>query len=261
MNAEAFAAIAVRLTSGERAQNGIGTLGERTLHAALKEYYEPLESCREVRLGRYVADICRIETAPGGVGDGSIVEIQTRGFFALRKKLEAFLPGHVVTVVYPIARVKWLSWIDEDTGEVSARRRSPKVWQPASILPELYRIEGLLEHPNLRLCIPCLELEEYRRLNGWSRDRKRGSWRHERIPVALLGEVHVGGAGEYGRLIPTGLADGFTSKEFAKAAGLSPKAAQTALHVLCHVGAVARTGKRGRSFVYAARSPGEQAHT
>ena len=42
--------------SGEAVRQGIGTLGEKTLHSAVKYYFQPDPSQREVRLGRYVAD-------------------------------------------------------------------------------------------------------------------------------------------------------------------------------------------------------------
>lgn len=250
MNAERFSEVAANTVRTNRGTAGIGTLGERTLHAALKAYYEPNEACHEVRIGRYVADICRAESVGGGIGDGSIVEIQTRGFSAMRKKLAVFLEEHEVTVVYPVAQRKWICWIDEQTGEVSKRRRSPKTGQPYAIFLELYRIKELLLHPHLHLCIPLLELEEYRRLNGWSHDKKRGSERHERIPIALLGEVRIDSAAEYGRLIPETLTGTFTSKDFAKASGLSLHAAQTAVHVLHYVGAVIRIGKKGNGWIY-----------
>ena len=38
-----------------RGQNGIGTLGEKTLHAALKAYYEPDAESHEIKIGRYIA--------------------------------------------------------------------------------------------------------------------------------------------------------------------------------------------------------------
>lgn len=78
-------------------QNGIGTLGEKTLHAALKAYYEPDAESHEIKIGRYIADI---------VGENGIIEIQTRSFDKLRKKLEAFLSVAHVSVVYPVAAVK-----------------------------------------------------------------------------------------------------------------------------------------------------------
>ena len=49
-----------------RGQNGIGTLGEKTLHAALKAYYEPDAESHEIKIGRYIADI---------VGENGIIEI------------------------------------------------------------------------------------------------------------------------------------------------------------------------------------------
>ena len=98
-------------------RGGIGCLGEKILHVVLKQYLEPDPSFHEVKIGRYVADIA---------GDSGVVEIQTRNFSALKKKLAAFLPHYPVTVVTPIPQIKWLSWIEEQTGEVTKKRKSPK---------------------------------------------------------------------------------------------------------------------------------------
>ena len=108
---------ACRLITQDRARSGIGTLGEKTLHAVIKHYLEPDERCHEIRVGGYIADICR---------EGEICEIQTRQLYRLKKKLEAFLLERSVTVVYPIASGKRLIWIDEETGETTRPRRSPK---------------------------------------------------------------------------------------------------------------------------------------
>lgn len=83
----------------EKGMGGIGTLGERTLHMVLKRYFEPDESLHEIRVGGFVADIVR----PNG-----IIEIQTRDFSKLRRKLAAFLELGPVTVVYP---VPWAGWL------------------------------------------------------------------------------------------------------------------------------------------------------
>lgn len=72
---------------------GIGTLSEKALHAALKSYYEPDFESREVKVGGFVADI---------VGENGIIEIQTRGFDRLSRKLDVFLEAARVTVVYPV---------------------------------------------------------------------------------------------------------------------------------------------------------------
>jgi hypothetical protein len=225
-----------RLSSG-----GIGTLGEKTLHSVLKNFFMPDETCHEIKIGRYVADIA---------ADNGIIEVQTRQFSALRQKLAFFLEQSDVTVVYPVARTKWLLWIDETTGEVTKKRRSPKVGQPYEIFYELYQIRSLLAHPRLRLCIVLLELEEYRTLNGWSKDKKKGSTRYDRIPVGIAGELHIDSVADYITLIPESLENTFTVKDFKAASGLSLYASGLALNVLHTVGAVVRTGKKGNAFVY-----------
>lgn len=224
-------------------ENGIGTLKEKTLHAVLKKYFEPHCDNHEIKLGRYVADI---------VCEDGIIEIQTRSFDKLRNKLARFLEVTRVTVVYPVARTKWVMWIDEATGETTNKRKSPKKGTPRDIFFELYKIKSLLTHENLRLCIVMLDVEEYRRLNGWSDNKKRGSTRYERIPTELVDEIYVDHICEYRKLMPDNLPPKFTAKDFKKAAGLTISRAQTALNVLNFVGAVERVGKSGNAYIYIA---------
>ena len=165
-----------RVIHTEHTENGIGTLSEKTVHSVLKNYLEPDTSFHEIRTGRYVADI----RTPDG-----IYEIQTRQFTKLRNKLEAFLPEYSVTIVYPIPHIKYLRWIDEQTGEISPARKSPKKGVFQSVFYELYKIKPYLTHPNLHLLLMLIDLEEYRFLNGYSKDRKKGSTRSDRIPTAL----------------------------------------------------------------------------
>lgn len=229
------------ITGGRGAHAGIGTLGEKTLHAVLKAAFAPDESKQEVKIGRFYADIA----------DGDrIIEIQTRNFNALRGKLSFFLEKYTVTVVYPIAKVKWLIWTDPETGEASKPRKSPKTGRAGEVFFELYKIKPLLTHPNFRLCLVLLELTEYRNLDGWSHDRKKGSSRLERIPERLIEMISIERKEAYIKLIPQGLPEHFTAKEFGKAGGLSPRCAQLALNVLRAVGTVRQTGKRGNAFVY-----------
>ena len=209
--------------SGEGAPQGIGTLEEKALHRAVKYYFQPDSQQREVPVPPYVADA----VTPEG-----ILEVQTRSFQRLRPKLQAFLSQGPVTVVYPVPAKKTVAWLTEE------------------VLPELYQLGELLFHPNLRLCVLLLEVEEYRLLNGWSRDKKRGSTRFDRLPVSLLGEVWVRSPQEYGKLLPPGLPVPFTSRELGKAVGLSPKKATLAAHVLRKLGAISQQGKRGNAFLY-----------
>ena len=226
--------------SGKAVRQGIGTLGEKTLHSAVKYYFQPDPSQREVRLGRYVADAL---TSQG------VIEVQTRAFDRLRPKLCAFLGQGPVTLVYPVPAKKTVAWISE-TGEITPPRKSPLKPGAGYVLPELYKLGELLSHPSLRLCVLLLEVEEYRLLNGWSRDKKRGSTRFDRLPVSLLGEVWVRSPKEYDRLLPEGLPALFTSRELGKAVGLSPKRSTLAAKVLREMGAIFQEGKRGNAFLY-----------
>lgn len=246
MDRQAFLSACDAVISRDRERAGIGTLGEKTLHSVLKYYFEPHSDSREVRLGRYVADI---------VGEDGIIEIQTQGFHLLRKKLEAFLDCARVTVVYPIPKVKWLCWIETGTGEITKRRRSPKAGSVWDAFYELYKIRPLLTHPNLRICLMLLELTEYRYLDGWSEDRKKGSTRCDRIPSDLLEQVCIESPEDYRALLPVSLPTPFTSKDFSKAAGISPRRTQWALSVLLHVGAVRRVGRSGRLYLYERAEP------
>lgn len=118
------------------------------------------------------------------------------------------------------------------------------------MLPELSKIKPWLGHENLRLCLVFLEVEEYRLQNGWGNNGKRGSTRYERLPLALLGELWVRSLSDYQQLLPAGLPEEFTAKEFAKAGKLSPKKASFALGTLREAGTIQQVGKRGRAFLY-----------
>lgn len=240
MNTTRFLQACREVMDADKKQGGIGTLGEKTLHAVLKLYFEPDEAKHEIAVGRYVADVCN---------EHGFTEIQTRQFYRLREKLDFFLNQAPVTVVYPVPALKWLSWID-DTGEVSPKRKSPKQAKACEILPELYKIKPLLSRENLRFCIVMLEVEDYRLKNGWSNDGKRGSTRFERIPVALLDEIWLNDCKDYCKLVPDSLPETFTVKEFAKAAKLSPSKAASAVNVLFSVGALKRIDKIKNAYVY-----------
>lgn len=220
---------------------GIGTLKEKSIHAILKNFYAPYTIHQEIRIGGYVADIA--------LGD-EIIEIQTRNFNTMRKKLEAFLPEHEVTIVYPIAHTKWLSWINEETGEVTKKRKSPKTGTIYQIIPELYRIKPFLSHPHLHFIMPLMAVEEYRLLNGWSHDKKRGSTRHDGMPTALIDEVYITKLVDYGIFLPQDLPKQFTTKDLQSIAKIPQRYAGTCLNLLYHLGLVERIGKKGNAYIY-----------
>ncbi len=241
MSAILFEEARNKIIGKNRDRIGIGTLQEKTVHAVLKHYYAPDEEEHEIPIQGYVADIYR---------DGQIIEIQNGNFYKMRSKLETFLRDYEVTVVYPIPHIKWLIWIDEESGELSPRRKSPVTGNAYKAFAELYRIKNYLKHENLHFRFPLVDMEEYRLLNGWSKDRKKGSCRYDRIPVALFDEVVIERREDYLQFLPIELPEEFTSKDLAKVAKIPAKVAGQTLHILTYLQVTQQIGKRERLFVY-----------
>ncbi len=234
MDKQLFQQVCDEVIGQRQGMNGIGTLSEKTVHSVLKSYYSPNNINHEIKVGGFVADICT---------GNEIIEIQTRNFDKLRRKLHTFLAFAPVTIVYPINNIKWIRWVNPQTGEISPPRKSPKAGIPYSIFPELYKIKNFLLDPNLNLKIVLMNLEAYRFLDFWCQDKKKGSTRCDRIPTELISETMISNLEDYHLLIPDILGEEFTSKDFKKSSGLSLSSAQTALNILHYVGAVDRVGK------------------
>ena len=237
----AFETAKRKIIGVDRQRFGIGTLSEKTVHAILKNYYEPDEDRHEIPIQNYVADI---------YAEGEIIEIQTRQFDKMRGKLGAFLPLYPVTIVYPIPHEKWIIWIDEESGTLSKRRKSPLKGNPYVSFPELYKIKMFLKDPNLRFRLVFLDMEEYKLLNGWSKDRKKGASRYDRIPTELVREMEITCPQDFLQFVPLELEGTFTSRDFAKAAHISLPLAQTTLNILYHMETVDRVGKKGHLYLY-----------
>jgi hypothetical protein len=229
------ARMAVLGYDGER--GGIGTLGEKALHAILKHYLDGDTSHHEQKFGGFYADVRN---------DEGFFEIQTRSFERLSRKLDVFLAESTTTVVYPIARHRRLSWIDPKTRELSPKRRSPKVGKLADVARELYRIRQYLSHPNFRLRVILLDCDEYKK-------RTRGGHsaeRCERIPYALFDDLSFSSPADYAAFLPEDLAKTFTSADLAKALRIPRDTAGTLLLLLNDLGAVRRIGRQGRAYLY-----------
>ena len=251
-----FSLICREIASQELCGEGIGTYSEKRLHKTLKRFFCDDPLCHEVRIkndgsvggigesgkGGYIADIFK---------DGKIIEIQTGSFYSLKNKIAFYLEktDFDITVVYPVAAVKYMSWIDTESGDVTSRRRSPKKGSASDILPELYWLSDMLSNDRLSFCIVLMEIEEYRMLDGWSHDKKRGSNRFERIPVELVDTVCLNGK-EISTLMPQSLPDEFTRNEFSSALRLKGRRLYNAIKVLEAMDAIEKGEKRARSYVY-----------
>lgn len=221
--------------------NGIGTLSEKTIHAVLKSYYALLPEYEEVKCCGFVADVCC---------GFEIKEIQTRQFYKCKRKLDAFLPGYDVTMVYPLAAKKWLRWIDPDTGETSKPRKSTAKHTPYLIFPELYSIREYLHNPHLHFLITALEVEEYKFLDGYGPAKKIRATRSDGLPIKILREYRLDEPRDFMMFLPIELPDEFTSLELSKCAKINRRLAQITLNVLKGLELIEPIGKKRNSILY-----------
>ncbi len=242
MQEEVFHQAKGRIIGRERTREGIGTLSEKTVHAVLKNYIEPNPENQEIPLCGYVADI---------VNGFGVIEIQTRSFERMRKKLEAFLAEMPVTVVYPISQTTWITSMDVETGEISGRRKSPKKGRIYDIFSELYKIRPLLSSENLRFHLVLMETEEYRTQAADQRRAKRGRMdKLDKVPLHILEEISIERREDYRMFLPESLPEVFLSSDLAKAAKITRELASVTLLILTDLQIVERVGKRGHSYEY-----------
>ncbi len=195
-----------RVIGIDRQRLQIGTLSEKTVHAVVKNYYEPDEDHQEIPIEGKCADIY--------TEDEKIIEIQTGSFSRLKSKLPVFLPEYDVTVVLPVPDRRRIIWIDPETGEESSVGTYRSALAPWPAFRELYPIREYLSHPHMHVRILLMNMTEYRLLSGRSKDRKHfGAVRHDRIPEELTGEIILDEPRDYMLFIPEELTDPVRIKE------------------------------------------------
>ena len=224
---------------------GFGTLQEKRLHAVVKKYLCENTDYHEVgvRDSRFLADV--------RVGN-EIYEVQTGDFYPLKAKIAYYLEHTdcTVTVVHPLAVNRTVCWIDPRDGSVSAPRKISYHSRPEELLPELYPLLQFLPDPRLSFRLLLLSVEDYRMLDGWSRDRKRGSCRYERIPVDLLDDLSFRSPDDYRRFLPPSLPSPFKVSDFSRATHLRGRDPYSAVRVLAALGLLRQTDPIGRAMAF-----------
>ncbi|MDO5602031.1 MAG: hypothetical protein Q4G07_04610 [Oscillospiraceae bacterium] len=240
LDAEAFAALCGAFAGAARPRASIGQLGEKTLHAVCKSYFEPDTAKQEVPVGRFVADCF----------DGAhITEVQTRSFYPLQKKLAFFLQSYPVTVVKPVIRQRTVFWADPATGVFSQGRKSPKKGRFSDILEDLFWLDGLFPHEGLTVTVLLTDVHDLRLRDGFGPAGKSHATRQDILPVSLCESVTLRTPAQAAALLPP-LPRPFTLKELQKAACMTPRMAAHAVKFLIRHGLVQKTGKRGNAFLY-----------
>ena len=219
----------------------IGTLREKPLHASLKKWCAEDGDQFEVKIDRYVIDVVR---------DDLLIEIQTRGFSSMKKKLVQLLDlGHSVRVVHPIAVTKTIVRLGDD-GEILGRRKSPKRGAVLDIFAELVSFPDLIAHPGLEIQIVLTIEDEYRKHDPTKAWRRKGWVVQERRLVEVIGVVDVKTPADLLALLPSDLPTAFTTADIATAARCPRRVAQQVAYCLRHMGAIEIAGKQGNAIEY-----------
>jgi hypothetical protein len=161
----------------------------------------------EVPVDGYRIDVVR--------GD-ELIEIQTKRFSSIKRKVCALIATHPVRLVHPIPQEKWIVQIAAD-GTLMHRKKSPRRGCIEHIFDELISFPELMAHPNLSLEVVLTREEEV-----WC-DDGRGSWRRkgrsvrDRRLLEVLEHVLFLQPSDFLRLLPADLPEPFTSRDLASA--------------------------------------------
>lgn len=218
----------------------INTFNEKPLHAGVKAWYTRPGDLQETAIGGYVIDIVR--------GD-LLVEIQTGGFAAIRRKLYALLAGHRVRLVHPVAVDRWIVRQDAN-GRVLGRRKSPRHGSVVDVFDALVSFPELVAHPAFSLEVLLSQEEEVRRRDP-SRRRKRGWVTCERRLLGVTSSRLISSPEDLAALLPSGLAEPFTTAALALSMARPRRLAQRMAYCLRGCGVIELVGKQGNSLLYA----------
>ena len=228
--------------SAASTQAGIGTLNEGALHEALKRRYLTPGARMEQEVDGFVADVA--------LGN-RLIEIQTSGFSSLKRKLPQLLEKHPVTLVHPVARVRYIVKLPQEEDGQTTRRRSPRRGAVWDVFRELVYIPHLVGHPNLTLDIVLTEEEEIRVHDGTRAWRRKGWVVVGRRLVDVLETLTVRSMADLFAPLESELPDQFTTEDLARAMNRPRRIGQKAAYCLHAAGVVAIVGKRGNAIVYA----------
>ena len=225
---------------------GIGIYNEKRLHRILKEFVCEDESCFEIKLGGAVADVfC----------DGVVSEIQTGGFYPLKKKIDAYLcqEGIKVRIIHPAVCERTIVRVDPVSAEVLYTRKSPKKERAQKILPELIYLSEHLSFENLSIEVYSVKAEEHRYSDEIHRYRKSGKRDSELFPTSLESITVIESREDLLSLLPEELIKTdtpFCSAEFQKFSGIRARRAYNALGALCAAGVLKKEkdGKRAAKY-------------
>jgi hypothetical protein len=228
---------------------------ETTLHRQLKEHYCEADARIEVKLGRYRIDV---------VNGDRLVEIQRSGLAAIRDKVNRLCcDGYQVDVVKPLVARKRLVKLSSANGSETSRRWSPRRATLLNVFDELIYFTRVFPHPNLRMLIPLIDIEEVRYPgHGRRRRRRAGDFVVKDRFILDIHQTHVYETVlDLQSLLPKDLPKKFDTAELAEGLGVPRHEAQRIGYVLRKTGAAKESGKRGNAILYKLVSKTEATRT
>lgn len=210
--------------------NTIGILNEHSLHAQIKEWYRQPGDKLEVKLARYFIDIVQGET---------LVEIQTKSFYAIRGKLRALVKKHPVRLVHPIAQKLLITRIDPQNKKIISSRKSPKKGKTIDIFEELIRIPELINHHNFTIEVLITEEEEIRCADGNGSWRRKGQSIVDRKLIKVIERKVFRTKEDFLGLMPKNLKIPFSNKSLAKGLKIPTYKARVITYCLRKMDAIA----------------------
>jgi hypothetical protein len=213
---------------------------EHSLHSQLKNWYAREGDLVEAKFGNYVVDIVR---------DDLFIEIQTRNFSSIKKKLSQMILNHQVRLVYPIPFVKWITRLTKE-GSKLTRRRSPKRGRVEELFNQLVYLPYFCSDLNAEVEVLLVNVEEYLIDDG------KGSWRrrkwsiHDRELLSVEHSEVFRNPSDFNQLLPNELPTEFTVRQLSKLSKLPIRLTQRMAYCLRHMDVIELHGKKGRANLY-----------
>lgn len=237
--------------------DGIGTLSEKQMHAAIKKYICPDESKHELKIQNSQHYIGSNETKNrkfvADVLDGNtIYEIQTGSLAPLKEKIEWIIENttYNIVLIHPMPENLYVSYIDEN-GNISPRRKSNQSKKLKHIVGELYHIKSFINNPRFTLIALMIEADQYRKRN--TQKKRARTKKYETIPSSLICAHIFNCASDYRVFLPDSLKDEFTVKQFSMASGILGIDAYSIVKLLVELGHLEECGNIGRAKAYKKR--------
>ncbi|MFH1942362.1 MAG: hypothetical protein ABIL68_09685 [bacterium] len=221
----------------------IGTLGEKSLHSALKDWYVRPGDRLEAEVDGFHIDIVRRNL---------LIEIQTKNFSSIRRKLNTLAVRHPVRLVFPISKEKWIVRIGADGETRLGRRKSPKKGHLFQLFEELVSLPELIRNRNFSLEVLLIREEEVRRDDGHGSWRRKGWSIFDRCLVEVVDSRIFKTSTDFLDLMPKDLLDPFTTDDLAKSIDKPRWIAQKMAYCLRSMGAIDVIGKKGNAVLYSA---------